>query len=159
MKAIYAGTFDPFTMGHFDIAERALKVFGNVTVAVAADTGKQTLPLDRRVCIADIAVSGLKGVDAEPFYGLLSDYVRSKGDCVLIRGLRNAGDLEYELCNTRIYRSQCGVESVCIISDCLYEHISSTAVRQLASLGADLKGFVVSGTESIISELYGKSVK
>lgn len=155
MKAIFAGTFDPFTSGHLNITERALEVFGDVTVAVAAETGgKHAADIERRVHIAKLAVSGLRGVSVDSFDGLLSDYVKNLCPCVLVRGVRTSADLDYETMLTRVYNSLCGVQSVFFIPDAKFEHISSTVVRELAGLNADLTGYAVPGTEESIKELY-----
>ncbi|MDE6965423.1 MAG: adenylyltransferase/cytidyltransferase family protein, partial [Clostridiales bacterium] len=103
MKAIFAGTFDPFTAGHRDIAQRAAGVFGNVTVAVASDTGKTAQPLDVRLKIATESIADISGATAEAFSGLLSDYLSAKGDCVIVRGVRNARDADYERDLVRVY--------------------------------------------------------
>lgn len=157
MKAIVAGTFDPFTSGHMDIVKRACAVFGEVTVAVAADTGKNALALEERVRIAKVATCDLSGVSVEPFFGLLSEYLTASGDCVLVRGVRNSIDMEYERDHARIYRSLCGKDAVCFITSAEYEHVSSTVVRELAALGSPLKGYAVPQTEQLIKQLYGKS--
>lgn len=155
MKAIFAGTFDPFTSGHRNIAERAAAVFGNVTVAVAAVTGKNAAPLDVRIKIAEAALAGQSGACVQPFDGLLSDFCKKNAPCVLVRGVRSAVDLDYETTHTRVYNSLCGVQSVLFITDTQYAHVSSTVVRELISLGAPLDGYVVSGTEKMIAEFYG----
>ena len=120
MKAIFAGAFDPFTLGHKDIAERAAGIFGEVIVAVAADTDKNAMPLDLRLKIAVQAVRGVPGVKVVPFEGLLSDFLTSQGECVLVRGIRNSRDAEYERDHARIYKSLCGKEVVCLITAAEY---------------------------------------
>lgn len=156
MKAIFAGTFDPFTSGHKNIVERAVKLFGEVIIAVAEDTGKDTASLALRTEIAKAAVSDMAGVTVESFCGLLSDYVKAKGDCILVRGVRNSIDLEYERDITNVYKSLCGVESVILITDSSLSHISSTVVRTVASLGGDISTYVVPSTLKKINEIYGK---
>ena len=145
MKAIFAGTFDPFTAGHRDITERALAVFGDVTVAVASDTGKTARPLDVRLNIAETATADLNGVTVETFSGLLSDYLAKLGDCVIVRGVRNSRD-----------RSLCGKDAVFFATSAEFEHVSSTTVRQLAELGGALDGYVVPCTVQAIIKHYGK---
>ncbi|MCH5165159.1 MAG: pantetheine-phosphate adenylyltransferase [Clostridiales bacterium] len=158
MKAILAGTFDPFTIGHRDLVLRTLGVFGGVTIAVAADTEKNPAPVDVRVDIAKAATADLSGVTVERFDGLLSDYIKTKGDCVLVRGIRNSRDSEYERDHARIYKSLCGVDMVCFMTSAEYEHISSTVVRTLASLGCELDGYIVPQTTDIIKDYYGKKM-
>ncbi|MDE6029644.1 MAG: pantetheine-phosphate adenylyltransferase [Clostridiales bacterium] len=157
MKAIFAGTFDPFTLGHRNIVERAAKLFDSVIIAVADDTGKNTAPLAVRTEIAAAAVAGIANATVESFSGLLTDYVASKGDCVLVRGVRNSNDLEYERDLTAVYKSLCGVESVILITDAAYGHISSTVVRTVAALGGAVSGYVVPSTEKQILQVYRKT--
>ncbi len=154
MKAIFAGTFDPFTLGHKDITERAAHVFGDVVVAVAEDTGKNSMPLDIRLKIAEQAIRGIKGASVTPFKGLLSEFAKGQGECVLVRGIRNSRDMEYEREHARIYRSLCGAGSMCFMTAAAYEHVSSTAVRELAALGGELSGYVAPNTEDIIKKTY-----
>ena len=156
MKAIFAGTFDPFTAGHRDITKRALAVFGDVTVAVASDTGKTARPLDVRLNIAETATADLNGVTVETFSGLLSDYLAKLGDCVIVRGVRNSRDAEYERDLVRVYRSLCGKDAVFFATSAEFEHVSSTTVRQLAELGGALDGYVVPCTVQAIIKHYGK---
>ena len=156
MKAIFAGTFDPFTLGHKNIVERAAKIFDEVVIAVADDTGKDAAPLAVRTEIVSAAVLDMSGVTVESFCGLLSDYVKTKGDCVLVRGVRNSVDLEYERDITSVYKSLCGVESVILITDAKLGHISSTVVRTIAALSGDISGYVVPNTLKKINEIYGK---
>ena len=156
MKAIFAGTFDPFTLGHKNIVERALDVFGSVTVAVAVEKGKSTVPITQRTEIAKQATADLQGVTVESFDGLLTDYVKSICEpCVLVRGVRSTKDLEYERDLTRVYIQLCGVQTVFIMPDAEYEHISSTTVRALAALGGELDGFVEPRTKQSITRIYG----
>lgn len=154
MKAIIAGAFDPFTAGHYDIVKRARAIFGEAIVAVAEDTGKDTMPISVRVEIARKAVEGLFGVTVEPFSGLLTDYAASKGECVLVRGVRSEADIAYERSNSLIYRSLSGIETLVMLSAPEYMHISSTAVRTLARLSAPIGGYVVAGTEELILKHY-----
>ncbi|MDE7405497.1 MAG: pantetheine-phosphate adenylyltransferase [Clostridiales bacterium] len=156
MKAIFAGTFDPFTLGHRNIVERAAKMFDGVIIAVADDTGKNTAPLSVRTDIVESAVADMANVTVESFSGLLSDYVMKQGDCVLVRGVRNGNDLEYERDLTAVYKSLCGVESIILITDAAYGHISSTVVRAIAALGGDLDGYVVPSTTKQITKIYVK---
>lgn len=159
MKAIFAGTFDPFTLGHRRTVERAKKLFGEVVIAVAADTGKNTAPFDKRIAIAKAATADLIGVSVEGFGGLLTEYVKKKGECVLVRGVRNAIDLEYERELTRAYMSLGGVDAVFLISNADVEHISSTVVRSIAAFGGAIDGYVVKDTEDIIKGVYGNSAE
>ncbi len=155
MKAIFAGTFDPFTVGHRDIAERAIKVFGNVTVAVAAG-GTARADIATRIKIAEISLGGVRGAEVVPFSGLLTDFVAAQQQkCVLVRGIRSVKDYEYERELDAVYKSLFAVDSVYFMTSPVLMHVSSTVVRELSKLGAPLDGYVVSSAADIISKNYG----
>lgn len=156
MKAVFAGTFDPFTVGHADIVERALAVFGGVTVVVAEQTGKNTASIADRVDIVKRSVSTMRNVSVVSFDGLLSDFVKSCGDCVLVRGVRNNRDLDYERELASVYKRLCGADTVFFVSSPSVADVSSTVVRELAALGAPLDGFVADETKAIAAEIYGR---
>ncbi len=156
MKAIIAGAFDPFTLGHRDLVMRAVKVFGNATVAVAADTGKHCASLYDRTEIVKASVADIPQADVVPFDGLLSDFLTSNMPCVLVRGLRGNADFEYERDLGRIYADLCDAECVYLVSDPEKSHISSTAVRQLAALGAELEKYAAHDAVNMIGKVYGK---
>lgn len=156
MKAVIAGTFDPFTTGHKNIVERALGIFGDVTIAVASDTGKNTASLDIRTEIARLSVLDLQNVSVEPFSGLLSDFLTAQGECVLVRGIRNVRDAEYERDLSRVYCSLCDKDTVVLFTDARFEHVSSSVVRELVALDAELDGYVVPAAEELIKKTYVK---
>lgn len=156
MKAIFAGTFDPFTIGHKNIVERAVGIFGNVIVAVAHNTGKNAAPLDVRVDIVKNSICEISGAIAVPFDGLLTDFAAAQGECVLIRGIRSSRDWEYECDHSFVYKSLGDIETVCLISDAKYGHISSSVVREIASLGGNIDGYVVPSVRDVVAEHYGK---
>lgn len=143
-KAIYAGTFDPMTLGHLDVLERAAKIFPELIVAVAAVTGKNTqFTQDERVELVKASVGDVPGVVVEAFDGLLVDYAREQGVDVIIRGLRAFSDFEYEfqmaLTNRRLAPD---IETLFLMPKQDYSFLSSTNVRQVASLGGDVSEFV-----------------
>lgn len=155
MKAVLAGAFDPFTVGHRNIAERALGIFDEVIVAVAIDSGKTSADIAERTEIAKLSVAGLKGVSVVSFSGLLSEFLKANAPCVLVRGLRGTRDCEYERDLSRVYKGQCGAECVYLMADGDNEHVSSTVVRQLAALGAPLDGYVEKGAQNKTYKAYG----
>lgn len=156
MKAVLAGTFDPFTAGHRDLAIRASKVFDGVIIAVAADTGKTTAAIDDRLDIAKASVSDVKNVNVVPFDGLLTDFLNGNAPCVLLRGLRGVRDAEYERDLCRIYKGGSDSECVYLFSSAELEHVSSTVVRQLACLGADISTYAAPQAKDMIKKVYGK---
>ncbi len=155
MKAIISGTFDPFTLGHRDLVVRALAIYGSATVAVARQTGKNAADTATRIEIAKKSLGGLENVSVVEFDGLLSDYVQSVGDCVIIRGLRGTRDFEYERDLDRAYKKLCGVETVYLLSPAELEHVTSTAVRTLAGLNAPIDGYVAAEAIGAIEKFYG----
>ena len=143
-KAIYAGTFDPMTMGHLDVVERAARIFPELIVAVTAVTGKNTLfSQEERVELVKKSVANLSNVKVTLFDGLLVEYARSQGVGVLIRGLRAFSDFEYEfqmaLTNRRLAPD---IETLFLMPKQDYSFLSSTNVKQVASLGGDVSEFV-----------------
>lgn len=154
MTAVYPGTFDPFTLGHRDIADRASRIFDNVVVAVAADTGKSCAQLATRVKIAELSVADIKNATVQPFSGLLTDFLHSLGDCVIIRGLRSSVDFESERNLDGVYKSLSPKDGVFFMSSPQLMHISSTVVRQLCEIGASIKDYVCGAAIDCVSENY-----
>lgn len=141
------GTFDPITYGHIDVVRRALRICPKVTVAVAESLGKNgvgtTFALDERVDLAREALAGLEGVDVRPFTGLLVDFAAQVGAGAVVKGLRAMTDFEYELQQADLnYRLDSGLESIFVMSSPEYGYLSSSVVRQIASFGGDVSGFV-----------------
>ncbi len=142
--AIYPGTFDPITNGHLDLIHRATQVFSKVVVAVAHNTHKHPFfSLDERLDMVRQATQKIPNIEVEVFQGLVIEYARRKGINVLIRGLRMISDFEYEfqmaLTNRRLAHD---VETVFLMPSENYAFLSSTLLKEAASLGADLSSFV-----------------
>ncbi len=143
-KAIYPGTFDPITFGHIDLIKRAVRIFPEVTVAVAHNPHKRpTFTISERIDMVTKATKGLKGVKIESFDGLVVDYARKKKINVIIRGLRMISDFEYEfqmaLTNRKLNG---GIETIFLMPSESYSYVSSKLLKEAASLGADLSNFV-----------------
>ncbi|MFC3095416.1 pantetheine-phosphate adenylyltransferase [Alteromonas sediminis] len=133
-KAIYPGTFDPVTNGHFDLIERAAKMFSHVTVAVANNPNKKPLfTLEERVDLLKSVTRGLDNVDVVGFTGLLADFAEQRQSPILIRGLRAVSDFEYEFqlanMNRRLNPT---LESVFLTPAEENAFISSTLVKEVA---------------------------
>ena len=142
--AIYAGTFDPFTLGHEDVLRRAQQIFDEVIVAVAADTGKNTFfSYEERVQRARDTLGNLKGVKVLGFVGLLCEFVKKTGATVLIRGVRNGSDFDYE---TRMacvnHALNQNVQTVFFPPMNGTQSISGSLVREIHRLGGDVSAFV-----------------
>lgn len=141
---VYPGTFDPITCGHEDLVRRALALFGGVIVAVAENTPKvPCFSLDERVELAKLALSDLENVRVEPFSGLLVDFVRSQGACMVLRGLRAVSDFEYEFqlagMNRRLAPE---METVFLTPAEQHMFVSASMVREIARLRGDVRPFV-----------------
>ncbi len=145
--ALVPGTFDPITYGHIDVVRRAARLFPRVTVAVAESLGKNgtgtTFSLDERVALASEALGNIPNVEVRPFCGLLVDFAHEQHAGALVKGLRAMTDFEYELQQADLnYRLDSELESIFIMSAPQFGYISSSVVRQIASFGGDVSGFV-----------------
>lgn len=142
--AIYPGTFDPITLGHEDVVRRAAQLFDNLIVAVATGHHKKTLfSLDERMDMTREAVKNYHGVQVESFEGLMRDFVMARGAKAMVRGLRAVTDFDYEFQLAGMNRSLMpDVETVFLTPGDKYQFISSTFVREIATLGGEVDKFV-----------------
>ena len=143
-RAVYAGTFDPMTLGHLDVATRAAHVFERLTVAVAEDPRKTLLfSVEERLELARTSLAGLANVEVVPFGGLLVNWARNRGIHTLIRGLRAFSDFEYEfqmaLTNRKLAPD---IETMFLMPNEDFSYVSSSMVREIAALGGDVDKFV-----------------
>lgn len=139
-KALYAGAFDPLTLGHLNIIERASKIFDEVVIGVTVNLQKNTMfSFEERVDMISHVTADMPNVTADKCEGLLADYVNENGFNVVIRGLRGVGDLDMELRMAQLHRHlyKEGVETLFLMSDVEYSFISSTMAKQVISLGGD----------------------
>lgn len=155
-KAIFAGSFDPFTLGHKDIVMRASKMFDEIVVAIALDTGKNSHDINARKQIV-LKSLNVDNVKIETFKGLLTDFMRENGINFLVRGVRNAEDYDYEKNLMSVYRSLMpDIEIVLFPSKPELNHISSSVVRELCLLNARLDGYVDTKAEKYVRSLYSE---
>jgi pantetheine-phosphate adenylyltransferase len=141
--AFFAGSFDPFTLGHLDLVRRAQALFGRVTVGVAHDPAKHSrFSAAERVELVRQCVVGLSGVEVVQATGLVVDAARSCGADVLVRGVRSGTDFDYEMAMARTNRDLAGLDTVLLVPQGDYAHVSSTLVRQIAAHGGDVARFV-----------------
>lgn len=147
LTAVYPGTFDPITLGHEDIVRRAALLFDHVIVAVAAGHHKKTLfSVEARVDMARHALSDLPEVEVVAFHGLLRDFVISRGAKAMVRGLRAITDFDYEFQLAGMNRTLMpNVETIFLAPSDKFQFISSTLVREIATLGGEVDQFVSSG--------------
>ena len=160
-KAIYPGTFDPPTNGHIDIVERAAKAVDFLTVAVVELSSKSTLfSVDERVDMFAESVAHLPNVSVQLYSGLTVDFARDLGASVIVRGLRITSDFEYEsemaLMNRRMAED---VETICLFSSLEFQILSSSRVKEVAALGADVSVLVPQNVWGPLVERLKKSQK
>lgn len=142
--AVFAGSFDPFTMGHLDVVTKAANLFDQVVVLVADNSNKNNrFPVETRLQLARLSVQHLENVRANSWTGLTVDFLRKEGLRWLVRGLRNSGDLEWERTiawnNAILYP---GCETVFLQTSAEYMGISSTLVREILRYGGDISSLV-----------------
>lgn len=142
--AVFPGSFDPVTLGHLDVIERAARLFDRLTVAVAQHHAKrELLDLPTRVELLRGATAHLPNVSIDVLDGLVVEGCRKLGASVIVRGIRNATDFEYEAQMARSNQAMAPeVDTVFVAADADHVHISSTLVRQVAELGGPLEPFV-----------------
>ena len=144
VTAVFPGTFDPMTLGHLDMLERASKLFDKVIVAVAAGHHKKTLfTVHERIDMVTELVKPYPQVSVEHFSGLVRDFVVANGAQVMLRGLRSGTDFDYEYQLAGMNRSLMpDVETVFLTPGDKYLFVSSTLVREIATLGGEVDQFV-----------------
>ncbi|MBR9700189.1 pantetheine-phosphate adenylyltransferase [Candidatus Woesearchaeota archaeon] len=152
---IYPGSFDPITMGHIDVIERALKMFDKVIVAVGEHTDKKCLfPKDKRIEMIKEALDE-KNIEVESFSGLVIEYAKKKQATALIRGLRAVSDFDYEFQFALMNRKlDSDIETIFIMTRGMYCYLSSSIVKEVASLGGKLKDLVPENVEKEMKNIY-----
>jgi len=157
--AVCAGTFDPITLGHLDVIERAARIFPRVVIAVAANPGKNPMfSLKERIELVRASTAHIAGIEVDSFDGLLVDFVMSKDIRIIIRGLRAFSDFEYEfrmaLTNRRLRPE---IETIFLMPKQDYSYVSSSNVREVAYLGGDTSSFVPLPVQQALTEKLTKS--
>jgi pantetheine-phosphate adenylyltransferase len=155
--AIYPGTFDPLTNGHLSVIHRALKIFDKLIIAILVNPKKTPLfSLDERKAMIEEVLKDRSNVEIDFFDGLLVDYAVKKGSNVIIRGLRALSDFEFEfqlaLMNRKLNRD---VQSIFLMTDYKWFYISSTIIKEAASLGGKIDGLVPPIVCRRLKEKYG----
>jgi len=150
--AIYAGTFDPLTLGHYDLIERSSELFERVVLAVAVNAEKNPLfSLEERMGLARSVVGQFGNVEVDSFNGLLIEYARRRGARILIRGLRAYSDFDYEfpmaLTNRKLAPE---IETLFMMPKEIHSYVSSSIVRTVARYGGDISDFVPPDIEAAI---------
>ncbi|RLA00858.1 MAG: pantetheine-phosphate adenylyltransferase [Gammaproteobacteria bacterium] len=153
---IYPGTFDPITLGHMDIVKRASRLFDNVILAVAGDSTKKPLfSFDERISLCREVLSEIEGIQVIGFHGLLANYAQEINACALLRGLRAVSDFEFEFQLANMNRRLApDIESLFLTPAEQYSFISSSLVKEVASLGGNVTEFVHPLVAEALEEKY-----
>jgi pantetheine-phosphate adenylyltransferase len=143
-RAMYPGTFDPFTNGHNDLVRRACRIFDHVVVAIAANPGKAPLfTLEQRMALARQVLADVPNVEVAGYSGLTVNFAREHRLNAIVRGLRAVSDFEFEFQLATMNRHLSSeVETVFLTPTEQFNFISSTLIREIASLGGDIREFV-----------------
>ena len=153
--AVYPGSFDPVTLGHMNIIERAAAIFDKLYVCVMVNSDKKPMfSRDERVDMIRRCCAHLPNVEVETSDGLLVDYAAGHGACAIVKGLRAVSDFDWEfqmaLANKKLNPA---VETMFLASSEKYTYLSSTVAREMAKYGADLSDFLPA---EIIDDVIGK---
>lgn len=150
--AVCPGSFDPITVGHLDLIQRAAAMFDQVVVCVMVNGEKRPMfTPDQRLALVRRAVEGLPNVRAEAWTGLLADFAREAGACALVKGLRCGTDFDWEYQMAQINRAlDRSLDTVLLPARAEHLHISSTMVREMIRYHQDLENYVPAGTAAML---------
>ena len=138
-KALFAGSFDPFTIGHYSVVKRALPMFDKITIGIGINSGKKSMfPVEKRVKAIEKAFAGEERIEVKVYDCLTMDFAKEIGADVLLRGVRTTKDFEYEREIADINLKLGGIETVLLISEPEYASVSSSVVRELITYGKDV---------------------
>lgn len=158
---LYPGTFDPITLGHIDIIQRAMSLVDRLVIGVAVNRDKGPLfSVEERVAMVDAECRGIAAkrggsIEVRPFDNLLIDCARDVGATVIVRGLRAVADFEYEFQMVGMNRAlDSGVETVFLMADARRQAIASKLVKEIARLGGDVSKFVTPAVNTALRERY-----
>lgn len=143
IRAVFPGSFDPITNGHLDVVRRGTKLFDELIIAVGRSPSKEQLftPKERVEMIKEL-VADMPSVSVESFEGLTVDFALKKNADVILRGLRNLTDVQYEFQLAMTNRAVAGVETVFIMTSEQYGFVSSTLIREVASLRGNVSNLI-----------------
>jgi pantetheine-phosphate adenylyltransferase len=157
-RCVCPGSYDPVTMGHVDVVDRAAELFDEVVVAVLHNPDKQgTFPVAERVRLLEASLGARAGVRVVEFGGrLLVDVCREVGATAVVKGLRGATDFDYELPMALMNRHLSGIETVFVPGDPRYGHVSSSLVKQVSAYGGDVTGLVPDAVRDALEARRGR---
>ncbi|MGD9310676.1 MAG: pantetheine-phosphate adenylyltransferase [Desulfosarcina sp.] len=155
--AIYPGSFDPVTNGHIDIAERGLKLFDRIIIAILLNPGKRSLfSVEERLEMLNESMPGNSSIEFDTFDGLLVDYARARKASAVLRGMRAVSDFEYEfqlaLMNRKLNRE---IETVFLMTGLRWIFTSSSIIKEAARFGGDISDMVPPGVNRRIKAKFG----
>ena len=154
-KAVFPGSFDPFTNGHLDVIERSAKIFDEIVVAVSiasSDPKKKPLfTLEERAELIHEVTAHLKGITTVPFKGLLVDLCRDVGANCVVKGIRAVSDFDYELKQAQM-NARMGIDTLFMPTSPEYSYLSSSLMKEVISLGGDINGLVPPAVEVKLKE-------
>ena len=155
--AVYPGSFDPITYGHLDIIERGLEVFDEIVIAVARNSEKKSLfSTEERIRHIEEVIGDNPNITVDTFDGLLVDYVLSKGARVILRGLRAVSDFEYEFQIAQMnHNLKNEVETLFMMTSVPYGYLSSSIVKEVASLKGPVESLVPPVIRQALAEKFG----
>ena len=155
--AIYPGTFDPITNGHLDIINRAVGLFDKLIISVAQDVGKgkQLFSLNDRKLLVKKSLISFNNIEVDSFKGLMVDHALKHNAVAAIRGLRALSDFEFEFQMALMNRSiNNNVSTLFLMPDAKYTHVSSSMIKEVASLGGSISKYVPSHVETALKLKY-----
>lgn len=156
MNCVIPGSFDPITKGHEDIVKRCSRVFDNVYLVVSINPNKNSLSAQKRAELAEKVFSGIKNIKVEINEGITAEYAVKKSPCVIVKGIRNGTDYEYEADMAKYNRELYGVETLLLPATDEYSRISSSRVRELIYLKCNIDKYVPKEIVKDINESYGE---
>lgn len=159
--AIYPGSFDPITLGHYDIIERSSKIFDRLIVGVLNNSAKSPLfSVEKRVNMLKKETAMLPNVEVQSFDGLLIDFVRQNGADVIVRGLRAITDFEYELQLAQMNRVIAPeIDTIFLTTNLKYAYLSSSTVKEVAKFGGDISAFLHPEVAEEVRKIYSFQTK
>ena len=157
-RAVCPGSFDPVTMGHLDIFRRAAKQFDELTVLVTGNPNKQTglFTIDERIDLMRTATADITNVRVDWWAGLLVDYTTQHEISVIVKGLRSSLNYEYEIPMAQMNRNLSGVDTMFLMTDPKYGHVSSTLCKEVIKYGGDIHDMLPPLVETAIKRKYGQ---
>jgi len=158
-RIVYPGTFDPITNGHLDVVARALHLFDEVVLGIAADSTKRSLfSLEERKALAEASMGSLAGkVRVVAFQGLLVDFVQKQGAHAILRGLRAISDFEFEFQMALMNRKlDDKIETIFLMPKDSYTYLSSTIIKEVGRLGGDISAFVPPVVEAAMRRKFAR---